>query len=275
MDAKAYLISQGWSGPGNPLNPLRRPGGYAGLGLTKPILVARKKNTHGIGNKTTHDHTNQWWLRGFEEALKSVGNNGNSTLLENAPDEKQNGIRSGLYRFFVRGEKLEGTIEKRVDGIDAAVASSNHGTKRKRDERAAIEGEAHGDSEKKKKKRKKDLADSERPGASDSKKSADRKRTEKSKRDKKSKSPKKRQSTPNKMDEAEVLGTWKKKEKPEGLQSDFSTTATSPSKYSGGDENDVKKCKLDKDTRMKQKELRKMEKASKQKLKSKKRREKK
>ncbi|KAI1910691.1 hypothetical protein LOZ61_004309 [Ophidiomyces ophidiicola] len=269
MDAKAYLISQGWSGPGNPLNPLRRPGGHAGLGLTKPILVARKKNTHGIGNKTTHDHTNQWWLRGFEEALKSVGNDGNSTLLENAPDEKQNGIRSELYRFFVRGEKLEGTIEKRVDGIDT-VASSNHVTKRKRDEGAAIEDEARGDSEKKKKKRKKDLADSERPGVSDSKKSADRKRTEKSKRDKKSKSPKKRQSTPNKMDEAEVLGTWKKKEKPERLQPDFSTPTTSPSKYSGGDENGVKKCKPDKDTRMKQKKLRKMEKESKQKLKSKK-----
>ncbi|CAI7613052.1 unnamed protein product [Penicillium crustosum] len=74
MDAQAYLIKHGWSGPGNPLNPNKRPGAHSGLGLTRPLLVSRKANNHGVGKKTTKDPTNQWWLRGFEDALKGVGN---------------------------------------------------------------------------------------------------------------------------------------------------------------------------------------------------------
>lgn len=133
MDAKAYLISQGWSGPGNPLNPSRRVGGpHAGLGLTKPILVARKKNTHGIGNKTTHDHTNQWWLRGFEEALKGVGEDGSSTPTTATSEDNGTGLRSELYKFFVRGQGLKGTIGTRIDK-EVLASFEIHGTKRKRD----------------------------------------------------------------------------------------------------------------------------------------------
>ncbi|WEW54802.1 hypothetical protein PRK78_000227 [Emydomyces testavorans] len=138
MDTKAYLMGQGWSGPGNPLNPSHRPGvPHAGLGLTKPILVARKRNTHGIGKKTTHDHTNQWWLRGFEEALKGVGNDGSATPTTSASEENNGsvGIRSELYRFFVRGEGLKGTIGTRVDAVEV-VTGGNHATKRKRDKDA-------------------------------------------------------------------------------------------------------------------------------------------
>ncbi|EGD96856.1 hypothetical protein TESG_04283 [Trichophyton tonsurans CBS 112818] len=109
MDPQAYLMNQGWSGPGNPLNPSRRPGAHGGLGLTKPILVARKKNTHGIGKKTTHDHTNQWWLRGFEAALRGIGTDGNATSGsgESTPETP----KSELYKFFVRGPGLAGTIK--------------------------------------------------------------------------------------------------------------------------------------------------------------------
>ncbi|PGH28155.1 hypothetical protein AJ80_00045 [Polytolypa hystricis UAMH7299] len=118
MDAQAYLIRQGWSGPGNPLNPTRRPGPHGGLGLTKPILVARKKNNHGIGKKTTHDHANQWWLRGFEDALKGVGEDGTATPTSQEEDDNgsarfRTGLSCELYKFFVRGEVLEGTLEVR------------------------------------------------------------------------------------------------------------------------------------------------------------------
>lgn len=113
MDAQAYLLKQGWSGPGNPLNPHRRPGGaHGGLGLTKPILVARKQNTHGIGKKTTHDHTNQWWLRGFEAALKGVGEDGTATP-SSQDSNQRTATTSDLYRFFVRGEGLAGTIDEK------------------------------------------------------------------------------------------------------------------------------------------------------------------
>ncbi|KZZ87967.1 hypothetical protein AAP_05233 [Ascosphaera apis ARSEF 7405] len=107
MDAKALLMSQGWSGPGNPLNPGRRPGAHGGLGLTKPILVSRKQNTLGVGKKTI-DHSNQWWLRGFEAALKGVGTPGTAT-----PTSQESycpGLSAGseLHRFFVSGvEELQ------------------------------------------------------------------------------------------------------------------------------------------------------------------------
>ncbi|KAF5857686.1 hypothetical protein ETB97_005443 [Aspergillus alliaceus] len=112
MDAQAYLIRHGWSGPGNPLNPNRRPGTHGGLGLTKPILVARRKGNLGVGKTTTKDPTNQWWLRGFEDALKGVGDE-NSVVTEKKP----NALTSELYRFFVRGEVVPGTLgpgEKRT-----------------------------------------------------------------------------------------------------------------------------------------------------------------
>ena len=108
MDAQAYLNRHGWSGPGNTLNPDRPQGG--GLGLTRPILVARRSGNQGVGKKTTKDPTNQWWLRGFEDALKGVGQEsvgGAGTV------PKPNALTSELYRFFVRGEVVPGTIDEK------------------------------------------------------------------------------------------------------------------------------------------------------------------
>ncbi|KAJ5515119.1 hypothetical protein N7463_004671 [Penicillium fimorum] len=107
MDAQAYLIKHGWSGPGNPLNPNKRPGAHSGLGLTRPLLVSRKANNHGVGKKTTKDPTNQWWLRGFEDALKGVGNDS----FEATSARENNALTSELYRHFVRGDGLAGTLE--------------------------------------------------------------------------------------------------------------------------------------------------------------------
>ncbi|KAF3491268.1 uncharacterized protein GIQ15_00785 [Arthroderma uncinatum] len=162
MDPQAYLMSQGWSGPGNPLNPSRRPGPHGGLGLTKPILVARKKNTHGVGKKTTHDHTNQWWLRGFEAALRGIGTDGNAT--PTSEESTAATPMSELYKFFVRGPGLEGTIKPRessenqqssISGCMTPTSSaensvSNQKKKRKREE---TEGPTM-DSKKKMKKKK-------------------------------------------------------------------------------------------------------------------------
>lgn len=265
MDAKAYLISQGWSGPGNPLNPSRRAGGpHAGLGLTKPILVARKKNTHGIGNKTTHDHTNQWWLRGFEEALKGVGEDGSATPTTNASEDNAIGLRSELYKFFVRGQGLKGTIGTRVDKEEIIpTLPESHGTKRKRDEALVVKNDV---SEKQKRKRKKERSDSES--------SETKGRTQGS--TKKEKKKKKKRSTVEKSDhssdvssdvESRVKMSDKKSKKKR--RDDPSTEASSAS--NGPDTNDstTEVQVSEKEARKKRKELNRAKKLAKQELKDK------
>ncbi|KAJ5711810.1 hypothetical protein N7488_005966 [Penicillium malachiteum] len=154
MDAAAYLKRHGWDGPGNPLNKNSRPGPHGGLGLTRPILVARKQNNHGVGKKVTKDSaTNQWWLRGFEDALKGVG--------EEAPAAKpaSNALTSELYRFFVRGEGLAGTLDVKKDVKEEKSKSKTSKSKRKRDddeedERKAKKAEKAARKEEKSKRRK-------------------------------------------------------------------------------------------------------------------------
>jgi nucleolar protein TMA23 len=130
MDAQAYLIKHGWSGPGNPLNPTQRPGLHGGLGLTRPILVARKSNNHGVGKKTTKDATNQWWLRGFEDALKGVGDDS----FEANSARQNNALTSELYRHFVRGSGLAGTLDPKKESEDKSASASASSSKRKRED---------------------------------------------------------------------------------------------------------------------------------------------
>ncbi|KGO70559.1 hypothetical protein PEX1_059680 [Penicillium expansum] len=131
MDAQAYLIKHGWSGPGNPLNPNKRPGAHSGLGLTRPLLVSRKANNHGVGKKTTKDPTNQWWLRGFEDALKGVGNDS----FEATSARENNALTSELYRHFVRGDGLAGTLEgtDKNKKDESSTSTSSSKSKRKRE----------------------------------------------------------------------------------------------------------------------------------------------
>ncbi|KAJ5450461.1 uncharacterized protein N7458_006910 [Penicillium daleae] len=177
MDAQAYLIRHGWSGPGNPLNPNQRPGPHGGLGLTKPILVARKQNNHGVGKKTTKDPTNQWWLRGFEDALKGIGEDKPTSTSSN------NALTSELYRHFVRGEYLAGTIEQKT--VEEPKEKSKSKSKRKRDsededERRAKKEEKAARKEEKRKRRKlkEDLETAESATVSSSETSGSEKRKE-------------------------------------------------------------------------------------------------
>lgn len=155
MNAEAYLLRHGWSGPGNPLNPnlaRRARGPHDGLGLTKPLLAAKRQGNHGVGKKTTKDATNQWWLRGFEDALKGVGeggeNSGNGSGYTGS-SVRPNALTSELYRFFVRGEVVPGTLGDRNGSRDKSgdgVGGSGGGKKRKLDGDGDEEG--HGDGNK-------------------------------------------------------------------------------------------------------------------------------
>lgn len=67
MNAEAYLRKQGWQGAGHSLDG-------EGRGIAKPLLIAHKQDQLGLGKKkaayTTDD---QWWMRAFDESLKSIG----------------------------------------------------------------------------------------------------------------------------------------------------------------------------------------------------------
>jgi nucleolar protein TMA23 len=117
MNASSLLLSQGWSGPSTPLNP---HSSTAHTHITKPLLIAQKKNTLGVGNNPNGRHgADQWWLRDFEDALKSIGT-GNAQGGERIKTKAVGGVLGaqgsvagkGLYGWFVRGEGLEGTIGK-------------------------------------------------------------------------------------------------------------------------------------------------------------------
>jgi nucleolar protein TMA23 len=130
IDPYAYLIRHGWSGTGNPLNPDRAGGTRGGLGLTKPILVARRSGNQGVGKKTTKDPTNQWWLRGFEDALKGVGTD---AAVTGSTAGTANALTSELYRFFVRGEVIRGTLGDDSKKGDGEGAEKTKTKKRKRE----------------------------------------------------------------------------------------------------------------------------------------------
>ncbi|KAL8694586.1 MAG: hypothetical protein Q9218_000768 [Villophora microphyllina] len=114
MDTTAYLTRQGWPGDGNALHP-------SGQGIKKPLLVTRKTNTLGVGKKAHDAHTDQWWLRAFDETLRSLndgdaaekniegGNRAKGTAMGIHSAARWGGM-GGLYGAFVRGEGLEGTI---------------------------------------------------------------------------------------------------------------------------------------------------------------------
>ncbi|RLV91866.1 Sorting nexin-12 [Spathaspora sp. JA1] len=106
MNASGYLQSFGWK-EGEALQK---------GGLKKPILVKHKKDTKGLG----HDHNKDgdvWWERLFDGQLKNLevnnNNNNGSVSFESNNDkvvESVNRSMSPLYRMFVKGEGLAGTV---------------------------------------------------------------------------------------------------------------------------------------------------------------------
>lgn len=144
MDAHAHLISLGWAGPGHSLDSRPRvphkgrrglaydPSANAntGRGLVKPLLISQKKNSFGIGKKVHEPAAgNEWWLKGFEDALSNIGKGGSNTTSGTAtPDQPSyRGKHTGLYGYFVKGQQIKGTM----DGQSAP--QSVGGKKRKSD----------------------------------------------------------------------------------------------------------------------------------------------
>lgn len=121
MDTKGYLQLYGWK-EGEAL----RHGG-----LRKPILVKHKRDTKGLG----HDAggTDMWWERVFDGQLKAlevgVGGGAISFQLGEVVASAVAKRDSPLYRMFVQGEGLSGTIEVEKQAV-VSIRGANTGAKR-------------------------------------------------------------------------------------------------------------------------------------------------
>ena len=108
MNAKLYLQSFGWK-EGEALKD---------GGLRKPILVRHKKDKKGLG--TNDNETDVWWEKLFDSQLKNLEVDQDSSSLysfKTNTDNVANDTRkamSPLYRMFVKGKGLEGTIDNNV-----------------------------------------------------------------------------------------------------------------------------------------------------------------
>ncbi|KAI7964294.1 hypothetical protein MJO29_004721 [Puccinia striiformis f. sp. tritici] len=143
FDPADYLTKQGWSGPGN---------GFTRTGRSKPITVIKKKNTfEGVGKD--RDTSHPWWDDLFksisikldqpkQQQQQSNNNPGSALNIHAIELAKQKAGRVELYRRFLRGATIQGTLDKddikppidlvktehqKDDGLD-----SSHKRKRKR-----------------------------------------------------------------------------------------------------------------------------------------------
>lgn len=115
MDASALLASQGWRGKGHSLHKTDD-----GIGLAKPLLLNRKDNTKGLGQKQ-HFTSDQWWMNAFDEQLQGLDTSKKGKVTQTITSGKLNAIEKGslgkwaLYSSFVRGGFLEGTVKTGTD----------------------------------------------------------------------------------------------------------------------------------------------------------------
>ncbi|KAM9919373.1 hypothetical protein OXX59_007990, partial [Metschnikowia pulcherrima] len=114
MNASSYLQSFGWQ-EGQALQK---------GGLKKPILVKHKKDNKGLGSEV--NDADMWWERLFDGQLKSLevtsGSNGVSVKQnEKEVADHMRKANSPLYRMFLRGEGLAGTVGKTENALVKSI----------------------------------------------------------------------------------------------------------------------------------------------------------
>lgn len=106
MNAKVYLKSYGWV-EGEALQ---------NGGLKKPILVKHKKDLKGLGHDS--NDSDNWWEKLFDGQLKNLEVNqgpNKEVSIKTNEDLVERDLRkltSPLYKMFVKGKGLEGTVGK-------------------------------------------------------------------------------------------------------------------------------------------------------------------
>lgn len=127
MNANLYLQSFGWKEGEALLNG----------GLKKPILVKHKKDTKGLGHGG--NDADMWWEKLFDSQLTNLAvdnSNGLVSFIQNKQNVLQDARRSqsSLYKLFVKGAGLEGTVGKtnlEVSSTGAARPESKEEKERK------------------------------------------------------------------------------------------------------------------------------------------------
>lgn len=151
MNAADYLQSYGW----------RKGEALKHGGLKRPIQVKHKKDQKGLGH--THDNQEAWWERVFDGQLKALDVSTDRDSSQVSFVQKEIKVRavsrysSPLYKNFVRGGLLEGTIKKRdeverveeitiISRSSEGVNESNQSKKKKRKEEETGIGEGGEDT---------------------------------------------------------------------------------------------------------------------------------
>ena len=109
MTASAPLPAQGWRGEGHTLHKTNDS-----IGLKNRLLVSRKANTSGLG--ASQYANDQWWLTALDEQLSGLTTK-NGKITGTAKDGKLDRLKDGagqseLYKFFISGGLLQGTVDK-------------------------------------------------------------------------------------------------------------------------------------------------------------------
>ncbi|KAK6338811.1 hypothetical protein TWF696_009620 [Orbilia brochopaga] len=171
MNAQSYLQSFGWtpgSSLGNPLSHLSTSStsssSYSNTRLTKRILTSTKNNTLGVGRKASNlNHADLWWEKAFDVSLKQLDVTKDTSAISRAEKEKVDNMNlfaelgggrgfggtavggtseaskrvdanASLYRYFVRGAGLEGTITTLTTSQTLDLVENHRSSKkRKRD----------------------------------------------------------------------------------------------------------------------------------------------
>lgn len=109
MNARALLQAQGWRGEGHTLHATSDS-----IGLKNRLLVSRKANTSGLG--ASQYVNDQWWLSALDEQLSGISTK-DGKLVQTVKNGKLDRLnedagKSELYKFFVSGGTLQGTVDQ-------------------------------------------------------------------------------------------------------------------------------------------------------------------
>ena len=153
MDASGYLKRHGWKGSGHSLD-------QTGRGLKKPLLVSKKVDVLGVGLNKHAAVSDQWWLRAFDQGLKTFGTGQESAL---AQAQKHGVNRGGLYGRFVKGEGVPGTLGQTIVPTDTKQAPAQvKGVAVEGDGLLPTPQDSDAQDERKERKRKRDGKDGEK-----------------------------------------------------------------------------------------------------------------
>ncbi|KAK7202750.1 hypothetical protein BZA70DRAFT_92382 [Myxozyma melibiosi] len=142
MNSTRYLTSYGWT-PGT---------GFKKDSLAKPILMHHKKDTKGLGNKSLEHES--WWERVFDGRLQGLD------VYEKKKEEEERFeirgvVQSPLYKMFVKGSGLAGSIEESVVVTERKEEKVRKVKKEKKERKLKDKNRVSKESESKKKKKEK------------------------------------------------------------------------------------------------------------------------